>query len=329
MSNCSSCDTPEKPSVTVDEEHEGHDQNHESESGWSAYLPAAISLIILLANDNIEVAKPILSLNELLSDEELIKIVRHKTVQHHLSIAGRKSLSSDICRELVSIGNTNTLITLIKNKGAEIDKATFSILVEKSKNNEPIQSPLIERPDLPKSLSLKMYQWVSDSLKDVIALNLDLTAAEIDKILAETIENVQEKDQTHITKESSEKKLVKKLYDAGELSPAFLMKSLQNGQASLFEIAFAKLVNIPHKVMRSFLYDRGADALAISCCAVGIDKSVFLTIYSLTREAQNMDTNISDDEISKAFEYFSKLNKKTANFTLQKWVAEATGTSIF
>ena len=290
---------------------------------------APVDLIILLANDQIEVAKPVLSLSKLLSDEELIKIIRHKTVQHQLGIASREQLSSNISSELIAIGNTKTLVMLLNNHKANIDKDSLSILVEKSKNNTPIQPPLIERPDLPKELAAKMYQWVSLSLKQSILTNLQLSEADIDDLLKTTVDEVNKEGTIQMTKEKSEILLVNKLHKAGRLQPAFLMKCLNQGQISLFEVAFSKLVNVPQKIMRSFLYDRGAEALAVSCCAAEIDRSVFLTIYRLTRAAQNIDPELSDDEKASAFEYFKSLDKRKALATIQKWVAEATGAPIF
>ncbi|MBL4895039.1 MAG: DUF2336 domain-containing protein [Emcibacter sp.] len=290
---------------------------------------APLDLIILLANDQIDVATPILILSKLLSDNELIKIIRHKSAQHQLSIASRKKLSSDVCRELVTVGNSKTLIVLLNNHDAKIGNQPLSELVEKSKTIIPIQPPLIERPDLPKEMAAKMYQWVSSGLKESILTNLDISEADIDALLQGAVEEASNGGDTQITREKSEILLVNKLHKAGKLTPAFLMKCLNQGQSSLFEIAFAKMIAIPHKIMRSFLYDRGAESLAVSCCAVGIDRSVFLTIYQLTRAAQNVDTNISDREIANAFEFFKKLDKKMALRTIQKWVAEATGTAIF
>ncbi|MCF6216501.1 MAG: DUF2336 domain-containing protein [Emcibacter sp.] len=290
---------------------------------------APLDLIVLLANDQIDVALPVLELSKLLSDSELINVIRHKTAQHQLSIASRQKLSSNVCRELVTVGNTKTLLVMLNNHDAKIDNSSFADLIEKSKDVQPLQPPIIERPDLPPEMAAKMYQWVSHNLKQSILTNLDLNESDIDEILLTTIEEVANGGANQVTSEKSEIILVNKLYQAKKLSPAFLMKCLNQGQSSLFEIAFAKMIKVPRKIMRSFLYNRGADALAVSCCAAGIDQSVFLTIFQLTRAAQNIETEISDDETAKAFEHFKRLDKKKAHVTIQKWVAEATGSSIF
>jgi len=283
---------------------------------------APIDLIILLANDQIEVARPVLSLSTLLSDEDLIEIIRHKTVQHQLAITSRRRLSPKICHELITVGNSKTLVMLLNNPQARIDQESFSTLVEKSRNDRHIQPPLIERPDLPANLAARMYQWVSDSLKQAILTNFHLNEADIERLVATAVTEATIEHEARITQEGSEILLVNKLHKAGRLTPSFLMKCLRQGQSSLFEIAFSKIILVPQKLMRSLLYDGDTKTLAVICCAADIDRSVFMTIYQLTRRAQNLDPELSNEEIADALEYYRKLDKQTALVTIQQWVRE-------
>lgn len=283
---------------------------------------APVDLIILLANDQIEVALPVLSLSSLLSDDSLIEIIRHKTVQHQLAITSRHELSCHVCRELISIGNSKTLIMLLNNPQARIDNESFALLVDKSKDASPLQPPLIERPDLPKELAAKMYQWVSDNLKRSILANFHLDESEIDRLVTQAIEDATAEDEILTTQEKSEILLVDKLMKAGRLKPSFLMKSLRQGQSSLFEIAFSRMIQVTLKIMRSLLYDRDTKTIAVVCNAAGIDRSVFMTIYQLSRTVRNLDPALSDSEIAEVLEYYRKLDRQDALATIQKWAAE-------
>ena len=53
-------------------------------------------LVVLLANDQIEVARPLLLRSELLDDPDLIEIIRHRGQQHQLVIARRHGLSARV-----------------------------------------------------------------------------------------------------------------------------------------------------------------------------------------------------------------------------------------
>ena len=112
----------------------------------NADVPA--ELIILLANDEIEVANPVLIQNTLLTDKELVRIIQRKSRQHQLSIAARKMLSSDVCRELVNTDDDGVIVTLLTNQEAKIDNETIEAIVEKSRTREVLQPPLIRREDL-------------------------------------------------------------------------------------------------------------------------------------------------------------------------------------
>ena len=67
------------------------------------------SLIIALANDEIEVAEPILMKSLVLRDTELIRIIRHRTQHHQLAIAMRRSISSHVSDALVETGNIDVI----------------------------------------------------------------------------------------------------------------------------------------------------------------------------------------------------------------------------
>jgi len=290
---------------------------------------APVDLIILLANDRIEIAQPVLSLSRLLSDDKLIDIIRHKTIQHQLAITSRDQLSPRICHELVTIGNSDILVMLLNNPEALIDKQSFSALVEKSRHDLPIRPSLIERPDLPPTMAAKMCQWVSQNLKQSILTNFHLNEADIDRLVGSAVADAVTEDDSRTTQLESEILLVNKLNRAGKLKPSFLMKCLFQGQTSLFEIAFSKMASAPRDIMRSLLYDRGTKTLAVVCCAADIDRSVFMTIYQLTRHAQNLDPNLNDEEIAEILAYYRKLDRKNALEMIQKWVADSPRDPLF
>ena len=107
------------------------------------------------------------------------------------------------------------------------------------------------------------------------------------------------------------------------------MKSLRQGNIRLFELAFAEILNIPEDIMCNILYERGPAALAIACCAAKIDKSVFLTMFRLTREAKMMDTELSQSEIEHTYNQFVNTNQQRAQMILHKWVEDSARSPIF
>lgn len=288
-----------------------------------------VELILLLANDEIEVANPILVQNTLLTDKELVNIIQRKSRQHQMSIAGRKLLSSEVCRELVKTDDDGVIVTLLTNAAAKIDNATIEEILEKSKTREVLQSPLVHRHDLPKHIAARMYSWISMSLKETLLDIHPFTAEELEEALEASIEDLKTEDEKKKETVDAEANLIEKLKKADKLHISFLMKSLRQGNIRLFELAFAEILNIPNNVMCNILYERGPAALAIACCAAKIDKSVFLTMYRVSRAAKMMDTELSEDEIQHCYNQFVNTDQQRAKLILHKWVEDSTRTPIF
>ena len=286
-------------------------------------------LVILLANDEIEVANPVLVQNTLLTDKELVSIIQRKSRQHQLSIASRKMLSSDVCRELVKTDDDGVIVTLLTNQEAKIDNDTIEELVEKSKIREVLQSPLIHRHDLPKHIAARMYSWVSMSLKQELMEIHSFSSDYLEEQIAASVDELQQEDGEKVEKVDNEQTLIDKLKKANKLHISFLMKSLRQGNIRLFELAFAEILNIPENIMCNILYERGPAALAIACCAAKIDKSVFLTMFRLTREAKMMDTELSQAEIEHTYSQFVNTDEQRAKAILHKWVEDSSRSPIF
>lgn len=288
-----------------------------------------VELIILLANDEIEVANPLLIQNTLLTDKELVRIIQRKSRQHQFSIAARKMLSSDVSRELVRTGDNDVIVTLLTNQSAKIDNDIIELLVENSKSRKVLQAPLIRRQDLPKHIAARMYSWISMSLKNELLEIHSFTKEELEKSIESSITELKEEDQSHHNKIDAEVILIAKLKKADKLHISFLMKSLRQGNTRLFELAFAEILGIPEDIMCNILYERGPAALAIACSAARIDKSVFLTMFRLTREAKMMDTELSQSEIEHTYNQFMITNESRAKLILHKWVEDSERTPIF
>ena len=135
-------------------------------------------LILALANDEFEVAQPILMQSLVLRDIELIQIIRHRTQQHQLAIAMRRSVSEFVSDALVETGSIDVIKTLLENQDAKISEATMAYLAEESQRVDSYQEPLINRQDLQPELAERIYFWVSAALRRHILEHFDVRLLE-------------------------------------------------------------------------------------------------------------------------------------------------------
>ena len=276
-------------------------------------------LVVVLANDRIEVAHPILVASEVLNDKDLLEIVRHRSLQHQLSVAVRHDLSEQVSEALVETENEDVIVTLLCNQSANFSQEVLAHLVEESERVDRYQRPLLHRHELPADLAKKMYAWVSDALKHYIIENFDVDPSElgvlVDETEAELVDEVAEKAR----KVSASQALIDKLYKAGQLTPTFLLKALRQGEVTLFELGIAKLSKVPPQVMRNLIYQQGSENLAVSCKAIGMDRSVFLAIYKHIRMMRDQSTDLTDEETKRVNGMYSTMDKDEADQLLRPW----------
>jgi uncharacterized protein (DUF2336 family) len=272
-------------------------------------------LIAILANDDIEVAHPVLERSEVLQDQELIEIIHQRTLEHQLVIAMRKSVSANVSTALVETGNADVIEKLLENRDARISRATMDYLVEESKRIDRYQNPLLGRPDLPAELASRMYWWVSAALRTHILERFDLDPTALDEAITRTVESAIDDDaQVHKAAE-----LARRLHDAKAIDSKLLVKSLRKGEVSLFEALFAQLVELPAQLVRRFIFEPGGESLAIASRAVDIDKGDFASIFLLSRAARPGEKLVDPTELSRVIAFYDRVRPDAARLVVRRW----------
>jgi uncharacterized protein (DUF2336 family) len=271
---------------------------------------APTDLVLLLADDRIEVARPVILRSQTISDADLLSLLDHAGEEHQAACAERPHIGEPICERLASTNSESVLIALVRNATARIAAHTFTTLVEKSRQIAALQAPLVHRPDLPAELATQMCEWVSDAIKSHIRTSFPAAAPTAGAQLALAARSVQEPPAPTSAKPGTGAvKLVDKLAAAGQLRAGFLLRVLHQGQLDLFETAFAKLLQIELSQLRHVLYEEGAGPVALACRAVGIDRCVFSTVFNLSRQACGRHPTLTPqdkDEVETIFRSFTK-----------------------
>ena len=279
-------------------------------------------LILLLVDDSIEVARPLILQSPLLTEADALKLIGGASLPHIEAIAGRPHIGFPVTEALVRSDAESVLVALVRNATAKISEHAYSTLVEKSRAISVLQEPLIRRPDLPSTLATNMCAWVSDALKIYIENNYHLAPKRVDDALSEAahVLNHQPPSPKDPPADSAQK-LIDKLAASGQLKAGFLMRVLSQGQIDLFDLAFAKLLDIELNTFRKFFYQDGVKLVAMACRAAGIDKSVFATVFNLSRQARNKSPTLGRPEMADVESIFNSLSKPAALDALKTAIA--------
>ncbi len=287
-------------------------------------INAPRDLISALANDQIEVAHPILTQSTILQDIELIEIVEHRTFGHQLAIAMRESVSEAVSEALIGTGNVDVIKTLLENENADISGKAMEYLVEQSEKIDDIQVPLINRGDLGPDLAKRMYWWVSAALRKHIVEHYRIDEAELDDKIQDTIHDILVGDGSgpgmiDSTPLRKSQELAEKLQKAQAITPQLLIQTLRQGEVILFEDLLSQRTGLRTNLIRRFVFEPGGEGLAIACRAVDISKADFASIFLLSRSARPGDKVVDPNEVSRVLNFFDRIKTDTALKVVKRW----------
>jgi len=114
----------------------------------TAALPPR-GLLLVLAQDDIDVAGPILRLSPALTDEDLVDVARRCGSSHMGAIAERPELSIRVTDVLVLRGDDDVRRIVTGNAGAHFSDKSFARLSLQARDDEKVGLVLIARVDLP------------------------------------------------------------------------------------------------------------------------------------------------------------------------------------
>jgi uncharacterized protein (DUF2336 family) len=281
---------------------------------------APYELVRMLANDEVLVAEPVLSRSPLLEDEDLIAIVESRTRQHQLAIAMRNGISEDVSAALVDAGDKDVIITLLNNHDARISESVMEYLAEESRRIDSYQRPLIRRPDLPRRIATRMYEWVSAELKGFIAERFALSETELEEAIKASVADVSPADEHD---RGAAERLVEQLRERGKLNAELVLRALQQGQISLFEAALAAMSGMNRTLLQKLIYEDDGKSLAQVAKAIGIKRSEFLLIFQSIRQSRQEGTRLSKDETIALSRLFDDISPEAAQLQVQRWARQA------
>jgi uncharacterized protein (DUF2336 family) len=141
-------------------------------------MPRAV--LRALAEDEIEIAAPILLNNEALLDVELIEVVRHRALEHQLMLAMRRAPLAMAADPALEPADGDLIQDLLDGGDAKLVDATMAYLLEQTRGLDSFQEPILRREDLSERLTKKMVFWVLAALRQHILDRFDVDLTELD-----------------------------------------------------------------------------------------------------------------------------------------------------
>jgi len=277
---------------------------------------APLQLLRQLANDEIEIAGPVLKHSVILQDKHLQEIITSGKQQHMQMISTRETLSAEVTSDLIEHANDQTLVKLAGNSGARFNRQSMQKMVSKSETVTALQAPLVEHQDLPADLMNEMYMFAEKKVRErILSRNQEIDP----KVLEEALSQVKNKtiDKTEQRPEGYKKSelFIDALHAKGQLDGVGLIKFERANERLSFSLGLAKLANVDYGTVDRVLQRDDVDALALICRGIGFDTAMFVTITLLVSKNANKNTGMASD----LRKVYTAIPEAAAKRTLRFW----------
>ncbi len=240
-------------------------------------------LIRALANDEIEVAKPVLEKSVVLTEDDLIEVSKKRDQEHLQAITVRPDIGENLSRELVKRGDDTTVEKLLRNENAKIASETVEEIAERAKKSEILQEPLIGRSEVTQNILEDLYSHVTDELKQkILAACEDIDESSIEPVL-DTVAS-----QLAQAKIETIEQLIEGLARKGALTENQLIKFLKDRKAMEFLLTLSHITGLDVQTTRRIIEDKSGKSLIILCKAHRMSPMTFkeIAMSSLTGIAE-------------------------------------------
>ena len=221
----------------------------------SPELPRPIARKLIADIDNIAV--PVLTESPVLTDDDLLLVLKSKAAAKVRAIANRPKVSGSVVEEVVRLGDNIAIANIAANDGAELSTQTASRILSLYHSDDLIKNAFIDRHDLPPLIVEKLIALVSEEAAWRINKNhalpvdlaIDLATRARERASMELF------DQVWVSRDLMG--LVERLHQDGRLTLSLIIRAAGCGLMAFVEHALAVRGNIPFGKSRLMLHDKG------------------------------------------------------------------------
>jgi uncharacterized protein (DUF2336 family) len=216
-----------------------------------------------LADDIDTVALPLLAESVVLTDDDLVDLVRRSSARKQETIAGRPNLTESVSDALINHAAEPAVAVLMANNTARIADDGFNRAVTRFAGSERVKKAMVLRQNLPATVAERLVTLVSNELQEHLLRRHALPSA----VASDIVLRCREHAILRLSAGSSEddlRQLVAQMQNAGRLTPTLVFRALASGDIAFFEAAMAEKCDIPVRNAQLLIHEpsgRGLEAL--------------------------------------------------------------------
>lgn len=211
-----------------------------------------------LAEDVLEVARPILAECLTLSDADLVGVIESRSIDHARVIASRKELSADVSTALIRTDDETIVLRVAANENAAIPTLAYHRILDRFGEHAGITDAVAQRRALPMAVAERMTTIVTGRLLERMIDKYNLEPARVSAIIEHGRENILLTSFAPGQRAEEMRALIEALHQNGLLSSTLVMRAFCLGNFAFVLPALSLMAGIQISNVRALLGDEGA-----------------------------------------------------------------------
>lgn len=284
------------------------------------------TILVMLAKDDINIARHVLENSRSLTDSDMIQIARKVKMEHRVMMAQRRSLSDAVVDVLVEFMEEDVVEAVLKNKGSNLSDTAIQRILVISRSHQTYVQLLVKRDELRPSHGLTMYWWADTANRKRILQRFAVTRSVLQESTADLYplaaaegwqdSGVRKALQFIERRQRNRAALERSPYESLEQAIETIS---QTGLTRKATEEMSYMAGIKPATGAQILTDKGGQPMAIFCKAPGLRREHLEMLWlGLGRHTQTADGRI-DPDYNRVMETFDTISTDKAQTVLRYW----------
>ena len=293
-------------------------------SSQLAPVPQAPPSVVrrLAGNDEISVARPVLTESACLSTEDLVEIAETKGEQHLLAMSGRWWLKEVVTDVILARRYPSVSRRIVNNPGARVSAAGFAIVVAQAEADPELAVETGIRVDLPLELRHQLLRSATEAVRARLLSRAPPHVFEEIRSAIATVSAGISREMSKVREFAAAQRLVARLRDNGELREATLLEFAKQRKYEETVAALAALSHSTIEVIRPLMQSLRDEGVLVPCRVAGLSWD---TVHAVL-ESRLATGSMGPHELANARSQFGKLTAENARRLLSFWQVRSSPT---
>ena len=279
-----------------------------------------------LSRDVESIALPVILNSPVLTDSDLVEIVRTCPPAKQVAVASRETISVTVTGAIAQFAVPAAVERALANDNAAFDIEGLDAALERFSGMSQITAAMVRRNELPVAITEKLVTLVTGELFDHLVNNhelppqiaIDLAVGSRERATLDIVEQA--------GRQNDVRRFVQQLNLNGRLTPSLLMRGLCLGHIDFIEHAMAELAGVSHHRIWLLIHDSGPLGLKAAFDRAGLPPRLFPsfraaleTYHQIEREGGEQDRlSFRTRMLERTLTLFQSIPKDDLDYLLDK-----------